>query len=284
MKIAILIATFNRKEKTLACLKKVFNQENLEGFKYEIFLTDDASTDGTEKEARALYPNVNIYKGTGALFWAGGMRSSWNEAIKGDFDYFLLLNDDTFLFKDSIAKLIQSNLEFHKLKAVESISIGTTKDIETNMISYGGRKFYSKYTPKSYLVNPNNVNQACDVAEANIMLVPKKIVQKIGILSEKYTHSIADLDYTLRAIKAGFKVVVAPGFFGTCTNDHGKSWKSGATRLSDRVKYLYDIKGLSYKEYLYFIAVHFPFHLPSAFLKLWLKTLFPFVYDRYKEK
>jgi GT2 family glycosyltransferase len=114
------------------------------------------------------------------------------------------------------------------------------------------------------------------------MLVPREIVRKIGILSEDYTHSIADFDYTLKAKKAGFKAVVVPGILGYCTDDHGNNWKSANVSLRDRIKYLKSPKGLAYEEYLHFIKKHFPSHLPEAFIKLWLKTLFPALWDKFK--
>ncbi len=114
------------------------------------------------------------------------------------------------------------------------------------------------------------------------MMVPREVVKKIGILSADYTHSIADFDYTLRAKKAGFNVVVAPGILGHCTDDHGNNWKSSGVSLKDRIRYLKSPKGLAYKEYLHFIKLHFPSHLPVAFFKLWLKTLFPVVWDKFK--
>jgi GT2 family glycosyltransferase len=283
MRIAILIASYNRKEKTIACIRKVKEQELSNDVQLEIFLTDDASGDGTPEEVKRLFPEVNLYAGTGSLFWAGGMRNSWRKALETGCDYFLLLNDDTVLFKNTIETLIQSNLDHFHQNSNHAISVGTTKDIQTGMISYGGRKLFSKYWSKSYLIESNCRNEECQLGNANIMLVPQNIVKTIGILSDRFTHAFADYDYTLRALKAGFKVIVAPGILGTCTNDHGKLWKSSNVKLSERIKYLYSATGLNCNEYLFYIGRHFPFQLPSAFFKLWLKTLFPFVYDRYKK-
>lgn len=45
--IAILLTVFNRKEKTLECLKRIYQQLNIENLKLEIYLTNDGCTDGT---------------------------------------------------------------------------------------------------------------------------------------------------------------------------------------------------------------------------------------------
>lgn len=283
MRIAILLATFNRKDKTLKCLANVKKQEIPPNYKIEIYLTDDASPDGTLTAVETHYPEVNVLKGTGSLFWAGGMRSSWQEARKKPFDYFLLLNDDTFLFKNAIERLIKTNIDYTQKHTVSAVSIGTVVDPDTGEITYGGRKLYSKNRIQSYLVHSTKENVECGLGNANAMLVPNAIVEKIGILSSKYVHASSDYDYTLRAIEAGFKCVVAPGIYGHCINDHAQEWLPANVKLAERIEYLYSIKGLNYHDYLSFIKTFFPWHWPEAFLKLWLKTFFPVVYDTFKK-
>lgn len=282
MKIAVLLATYNRKEKTVDCLKKLYKQILPKNTVLQVFLTDDASSDGTVDAIKALFPLVNIFNGSGSLFWAGGMRNSWNEALKANADYYLLLNDDTTLNKDAINQLISFSLNDEH--GLDTIYVGSTQDDENGEISYGGRRLYSQKKVQSFLVYSDSEPVECDMANANIMLVPRKIVDSIGILSKDYTHSIADFDYTLKAKRAGFKVIVVPGVQGYCTDDHGNNWKPASVPLSERIKYLKSPKGLAYHEYLHFIRVHFPSHLPVAFFKLWIKTLFPSVWSSLKHK
>ena len=79
-KIAVLITSYNRREKTLTCLKNLMEQDEIPGLQLSIYLVDDNSSDGTTEAVRSHYPSVNIIKGTGQLFWAGGMRTAWREA------------------------------------------------------------------------------------------------------------------------------------------------------------------------------------------------------------
>ena len=82
IQVAILLTSYNRKEKTLACLRSVYSQESINTVNVEIYLVDDNSTDGTGEAVKTEFPNVNVFKGSGDLFWAGGMRYAWREAIK----------------------------------------------------------------------------------------------------------------------------------------------------------------------------------------------------------
>lgn len=285
MTVAVLLTTFNRKQITLSCLEKLKNQEVSENVHLKIFLTDDGSSDGTADAVRNLYPDVNVYLGDGAMFWAGGMRNSWKKALSSQADYYLLLNDDTILTKNAVSVMLNYYTSANNKSSKPAICIGSTVNQYTGKISYGGRRLNSKvYWNKGYFMHSETEYLNCDVANANIMLVPWEIVNDIGILSDTFTHGLADYDYTLKAKKAGYDLVVAPGFLGSCVDDHGNNWKSGNTSLKERIVYLKNPKGLAYKEYLSFIKEHFPLSYPSAFLKLWIKTLFPFLWDTLKKQ
>ena len=278
--IAVLLTTYNRKDKTLACLKSLFEQQLPPGVLLTIHITDDASSDGTPEAVAIQYPTVKLYKGNGSMFWAGGMRHTWQQALATRPTDYLLVNDDTILTSNAISTLINCV----KMAKSTSICIGSTIDIETGIQSYGGSRLTSARKWKSIMIEAGDTYMQCDFGNANIMLVPATIVNTIGILSDVFTHSLADYDYTLRAKKAGFKVLIAPGYLGMCKNDHGNNWKSQKVSLKERIQYLKSPKGLAYKEYLWFIKNHFPYSYPSAFLKLWLKTFFPFLWENLKPK
>jgi len=282
MKIAVLLTTFNRRDQTVACLESLKNQLGFEDNSLEVFLTDDNSSDGTVPAVLKIFPQANIFQGNGQLFWAGGMRKSWSEALKHQFDFYLLLNDDTLLRQNALEVLLDSYSKIYTSKGLSSIVVGSTSELTDKSISYGGKKLLSSYNIKSKLVYSETELLECDLGNANIMLVPKAVVDKIGILSEVYTHGIADYDYTLQAKKNNFGVYVAPGILGSCTNDHGNNWKSQNSTLSERIKFLKSPKGLAYKEYLYLTKTFFPVSFPETFVKLWMKTLFPVIWDKFK--
>lgn len=279
MIIAVLLTTYNRREKTVACLKSLRAQTLPANVRLQVFLTDDASKDGTPEAVRSIYPDAYIFHGNGSLYWAGGMRNTWREAMKHNPDGYLLLNDDTVLKPQAVAVLINQCMDGQK----PVICLGSTCDAQSGEISYGGWKLRRKGYWKSTRTYSDKLYLDCDFGNANIMLVPRSVVEKIGILSDHFTHSLADYDYTLNAKKAGIAVRVAPGFLGHCTDDHGNNWKGTNTTLRERLQYLKSPKGLAYSEYLRFIKDHFPLSYPSAFVKLWMKTFFPVVWDTFKK-
>lgn len=282
MNIAVLLTTFNRRDKTVISLESLKNQTSVDNATLQIYLTDDNSSDSTVADVLKIFPQANIFQGDGQLFWAGGMRKSWSEAVKADFDFYFLLNDDTILERNALSTMIAAYRELRDELGKGPIIVGSTREVSGTKISYGGKRLISKFGIGYETVFNEDRPMECDLGNANIMLVPREVVEKIGILSKKYTHGIADYDYTLTAKRSKFKVYVAPGVLGSCEDDHGNSWKSQHSTLAERVKFLKSPKGLAYKEYLYFTRKFFPASLPFAFAKLWLKTLFPVIWDKFK--
>lgn len=287
-KIAVLLTCHNRKEKTTNCLTSLYSAIDLSnyGIKFDIFLVDDGSTDGTYEEINKNFPAVIIIKGPGNLFWARGMRLAWETALstKSDYDAFLLLNDDVILLENFIGDLIQTHNFCLKHKNQSGIYVCSTMDPVNSKISYGGIMIKKKrIRVKSIMINPSDVPVSCSMANANILLVTFPVVNAIGIFDPKYIHQIADWDYTLSASKQGIPVLLCPGIGGYCVNDHGKGWLPFNSSLKDRINYLYSPKGLEYKERLYYVKKNFRYQFPYIFIMLWLKTLFPFIWDIFKK-
>lgn len=281
--IAVLLTCFNRKDKTLSCLKSLFAAQLPLDYALYTYLVDDGSTDGTAHSVASNFPNVQIVKGSGDLFWAGGMRLAWSKALEAkSFDAFILLNDDVLLKPDFISSFLFTDQYSNAKFGLSGVYSAPTVSFDNNTITYGGTIVLKKgLITKTKKVTPNDKPQKIDMTNANILWVDKTVINRIGILSDKFTHGLADFDFALRANKAGFPVLLTNEIGGYCENDHGVSWKKNAS-LKERFAYLKSPTGLAYKEYLYYVRKHFPMSLPYAFIMLWAKTLFPQLWTRFK--
>jgi len=282
--IAVLITSYNRKKKTIACLNSLFTTNIDKKYTIAVYLVDDGSTDGTSIEVHNSYPKVNIIKSKGNLFWAGGMRLAWKTAIKSNhYDAFLLLNDDVRLMPDFFENIINTHEYSLKKYGSGGIYVCSTINKNTGKVSYGGMKVKNKFFKVNYSkVIPSDKPINCHMTNANILFVTKKVVDKIGILDPKFVHGEADYDYSLLANENKIPVLVCPNIGGFCENDHGNNWAAKGSTFNERLDYLYSPKGLAYKEHLYFIKRHYPLSLPYAFVMLWLKTIFPSLWDNFK--
>ena len=252
MKLAALLTCHNRKEKTIACLASL-KRINL---KTDIYLVDDGSTDGTSEAVHERFPDVHIIQGNGNLFWSRGMYTAWKEAVKGDYDYYLWLNDDIELYSFFFQELMEC-MKWGNHKCIVS---GLIEDFRKTKILYGGSDRNKK------MIQPNELPQEITFMNGNVVLVPNCVVEKIGIIDSFYHHDLGDVDYGLRAIENGVKVYatripIAAGY----SNDFCRVRKWNTT-LKKRFQRLYSPLGSNPKINFYFRKKHFGFTNATVFV------------------
>ena len=271
-KLAILLTCHNRKQKTLSCLKSLFESKIDSQYVLSVFLVDDGSTDGTGEAVKESYPSVTVIQGNGNLFWNRGMHLAWKKALEHDnYDYYIWLNDDVIILPEGISTLLSTS----KRKS-NSIICGTMKDSNQNEPTYGGRLTDGK------LLVPNGQEQRCDYINGNLVLIPKSVYDIIGNLDPMFPHAIGDFDYGLRASKKGVKSYVAPDYLGICERRSSLAdWCLPEVGFWSRIKSLYSPLGNSHPYYFFrfevrhygmikalkhFLSIHFRVVYPKFYL------------------
>ena len=294
MKIAVLLTCFNRRQKTVSCLAslgtayKNYNENNKEGrqLKIEIYLTDDGSSDGTADAAWSIvdYAPLHILQGSGSLYWAGGMRFCWKEAMKrnNEWDFYLLLNDDTDLLSCAFSELLSTHVYSLNQTGKAGIYSGITcSKSNPKQLTYGGDVWVNHFLGTMRRLDKTDVPQRCDMTNANILLVPKEVVNRIGIFYEKYQHDNADSDYSNYANKKGVPVWVTAGYCGVCDYDHPNRAKQAeivcAMSLKERKEYFKNPVHSS-KDYIIYRSRVTPFRLPLVLLGRLLNLYWPKLY------
>lgn len=275
MKLAALITCHNRKAKTLACLDALFQNALPEGYSLDVFPVDDGSTDGTEQVVRERYPQVNIIKGDGNLYWNGGMRIAFAAAMARDFDYYLWLNDDTLLYPTAIEMLLNTSRDLQAKQGKSVIVVGSTQDASDGRLTYGGVIRPSKWKATTFvLIPPGDVPVECETMNGNCVLVPSDVAQAVGNMEPKFAHAMGDLDYGLRARSAGFSVWVMAGFAGTCANNSGTgSFNDASLSATARLRKMMQPKGLPPSSWRVFTQRHAGILWPFFWLWPYAKVL-----------
>lgn len=268
MIIAVILTAHNRKEKTLNCIKKIYENKDKGNWSCQVFLTDDGSSDGTSEAIIEKYPDVNIILGDGTLFWNRGMLTAWEKASKINPDYYLWLNDDTIIFENTLKKLIDSAIT----KNNQSIIVGSTKD-STGNLSYGGRKGNRKHS----IIYPHpNKEVECDTFNGNIVLVPNHVFNVLGYNDSYFHHSFGDIEYGLRAKRNGIISYIAPGFYGICErNNPVPLFRRKKYSLFKRYRLLYSPLGFNPIEDFHLNWKYYPWYMCLLwFVKLHINVLF----------
>ena len=274
LKIAVIMACFNRVETTLACLDKVHRFAGAtidhQTVDMQVFLTDANSPDNTAQRVKARFDRVQIIPADADTFWNQGMRLAWEKALEYDFDYFLWLNDDTFLYLDALEKL----LAVRRVPAAQHqplhIIVGSTREPGAQNLSYGGIRWKTAYKFKFELMQPTDEVQRCDTMNGNCVLVSKPVVDRIGILSRRFGSTLfGDLDYGLRASSRGVPVYLCAGYVGECAG-HPPFWQDKKRSLLQRWRMLHSPKGMPFREWAVFCCRHVGWYAVFGYIKYYL--------------
>ncbi len=245
-RLAVLMTCHNRREKTLACLSALYKQQSPTNLALSIYLVDDGSTDGTFQAVRQSYPQVCLLKGSGSLFWTGGMHRAFAEALEHEHDFYLWLNDDTILYPQALDTLLHTWNELDKQGEHHALIIGSTQDPESNELTYGGLRCTAWFRPLNFsLVKPMEVSQQCQTMNGNCVLIPHEVAKRVGNVDPIFRHYLADYDYGLRSRQQCCTLWIAPHYIGTCSNNGlGNEKKYKNLSPSQQLQKLTQPKGL----------------------------------------
>ncbi|WP_290158576.1 glycosyltransferase family 2 protein [uncultured Duncaniella sp.] len=244
--IAVLITCFNRCDVTRKCFTRLFALRS----DIDVYCVDDNSTDGTDEMIQKEFPQVNLIKGAGNLFWNRGMRLAWETALESsnDYSYFFWLNDDLELYPNAFDEL----LECCQINDDNVIVSGLVQESTSGVAIYGGH-YNGKIIEANGDMNPIiNMN-------GNFVAIPRAVVTKIGILDSVYHHDIGDVDYGLTAIEAGISVVSSRCYIGKTDgklkSPHKRNRRSGVN-IRQRFRILYSPLGSNPNITFHFISKH----------------------------
>jgi len=235
-RLTAVLASHNRREKTLSCLASLATQAGAE-VDVEVVLLDDASTDGTAAAVAAGFPRVRVLTGDGQRFWNGGMRLAMDAAREAHPDLVLWLNDDVVLDRHALATLLVTRATLARRGFDHAIVGGAVRDPLGGGQTYGGVKRRSRLRRLRFdLVPLSSEPVQVETMHGNCVLLPRAVVERVGNLDPAYRHALGDFDYGLRARAAGCSVWMAPGTVGTCPQNPAASPAPGLAAELRRVR------------------------------------------------
>lgn len=220
MDLSIIIVNYNTKDLLYQTIKSVI--DNTKDITYEIFVTDNASVDGSVQMIKETFKDVNLIESKENLGFPKGNNVAIKEA-KGR--YILLLNSDTKIVKACLQnsiKYMDEHKEIGALGCKVSLPSGKLDHackrgfptpeaslyylLKLNKIFKNVNKF-GKYT-MSY-VKDDEVSEV-DAIMGAFMLIPKEVIDKVGVLDETFFMYGEDIDWCFRIKEAGYKILYYP--------------------------------------------------------------------------
>lgn len=216
-RIEIVTPVHNRKPLTLRCLRSLSHIDNA-GLAVHIIVVDDGSTDGTSEEISRLFPDVEIIRGDGNLWYTGGTNRGIEAALKHDPDYILAINDDTIFHESFLLRLVRC-AEAHPRSIVAALLLSWSLPHQVFLVGsqwstwHGGWRHAKGLTP--WTVPPNAFD--VELIYGNCVLYPVEAIRQNGLMNEnRLPHLFSDIEYTVRMRKAGWPLLIEPTAYAWC--------------------------------------------------------------------
>lgn len=243
MMMAILLTCYNRKEKTVNCIKKLLPQLEKLNCSYKFYICDDKSMDGSYEILKEMLPDHTIIQSNGNLYWSKGMYTVMEMAVADSCDFYLMVNDDVDFLDDALETMFSS---YYKAEISCGITGSTISGVD-GRLTYGGRINQNDSHP----VRPQEPLQTCEYANWNCFLIDKEVVEKVGCIDGQYRHGFGDYDYSLRMRRNGIPIFVAANIIGYCEkNSNRGTFHDESLSRSQRFISLFSPKGLPFASYM----------------------------------
>ena len=138
------------------------------------------------------------------IFVDPDLDAAWRAA--GDRDFYIWLHGLVTPVEGALYELLDNS----SFLGDRALLVGTVLDAEGHIVSGG-------FGRNRRLLQPDPVIPvACKMFDGLFALVPQAVYKRIGLLGGRYRGQLAGFDYAMRARKAGYPSVIAPGITCTC--------------------------------------------------------------------
>ncbi len=240
--VAVIITTYNEYEKTAICLEHVYAQSDMPR---RIVVVDNGSDNEIIDKLLNLWKAltqkytlenpVEVYSDDVSYAPAVLLRRTENEGYAVAVNHALrmllydkeskaywILHNDTFPEKYALSALMRHTVEEKNNVETEYHIVGSTilrKDLDLLQCAGGGK--FSFFTGKVRLYDENISRLSLSDREDALkkinfiygasMLVRREALETVGLFNEKFFLFFEDVEFCLRAQKAGLRINWAPG-------------------------------------------------------------------------
>ena len=208
--VYIIILTWNGKDDTLECLRSLERQSYPIA---NVLVVDNASTDGTADAIRSDFPKVDLIVNSVNLRYAGGNNVGIKHALERGAEYVLLLNNDTVVDREFLGHLVRV-VEGNRRVGIVGPKIYYYND--RKRIWFAGGKiewsmgWISHEGIREYDVGQYDTMKEVDYLTGCCMLVKREVIEAVGMLDESYHIYGEDVDWCIRASRAGYTLLYVP--------------------------------------------------------------------------
>ncbi len=215
-----VILNTNRRQDTLDCLKSLAENSYPA---HTALVVDNASQDESVEAIRAAFPETSIVCLTENLGYAGNNNVGIRWAIDQGADWILVLNEDTILAPDCLARMVETGESDPHIGVIGPMIYHFD---EPNVIQTAGGLLGPYWLAMLSGSNEPDEGQyhqrRVDWISGCAMLIRRAMIEQIGLLDERFFIYWEEVDWCLRASRAGWHLVHVP---------EARLWHKGVQRV-----------------------------------------------------
>ncbi len=202
--IAVILVNWKKYNLTSKCIDSL-NKSNYKNFK--IILVDNEYSEKSLIDLRNKHKELIVFKEKNNLGFAGGNNIGIRYALENDYDYIMLLNNDTEVTENFILPLVERMEKNLFLAAVQPLILNFSNK---SIIWNAGGKLNKFLGLTSTRLNNNKLNSSIvfddytDWISGCCILIKSEILTKVGLLDEKFFNYYEDVDWSLRMKNLGY--------------------------------------------------------------------------------
>lgn len=209
-KVSIVILNWNSYEVTRDCLLSL---QKLDYSNLEIVLVDNGSVDSSWERLATEFPEVRLLRNEDNLGFTGGNNAAIRDVLLRGTDYLLLLNNDTIVAETFLRELIQVA---EKAPEIGLLNPKILYYEPSDRIWYAGGEYrlgwsFAKHVGAGQRENGKySETREVSFTTGCALLIRAEAFAKVGLLDDSFFFGFEDLDWCVRARKAGYKAFYVP--------------------------------------------------------------------------
>ncbi len=211
-KILSIIVTFNAEAWLETCIGSLVES----GLHTDIIVIDNASSDSTTNLIEKNYPQVQLSKQRENLGFGKANNIGFQFALKNDYDYVFLLNQDAYILPDTLTILTNCHSNHPEYGVISPLQYFSESKLDRFFESYL-KKYLSEKEVNELLSDDFSTQKEIypiPYVNAAIWLVSKACLQKVRGFDADFEHYGEDDEFMQRVLFYNFKIGVCPKAIG----------------------------------------------------------------------